>query len=480
MFFVLAGYLWLLMLTNRSSRLAPAEFRRSSPRALAASVVLVVFATISGFASWDPADSVNVVVRLAYLSMLWFWMLRCLSVNRRAITVFLTAWRWGVVVSAVAAIAANAGLIQLGVANSEDRQTAWFGHPNDLGGYLAVAVPIFILGVPTMSNRRRATGLWRAVLLGLIVFGLSTTGSMSAFLSAAVGSIAAGLAILITGPRDRRRRHTHPLKVMGLTVLGLVALMLLARTDTPVVERFTRFGEGDQYVAGSVNDRGAANQAVFESFDDVLVVGHGLDDRAQDDLDSPLGVHNMYLKMLYEAGLIGATALILLLVVAVQQAWRLMRATRATAIHRDIAAVFGSLIAAILFSNFQPTSIQRYYWLPIALIHCYWTLRRSEIAGGETEAELNAWATAGARSADRAGHTGLDAGAAGTGGRPSRPRSSSDRPSRWVAHRSGVNCRASDRLARDIARRVPSSDPDMRSSARARASASPGDTTAPL
>ena len=391
-FFVLAAYLWLLMLTGRSSRLAPAEFRRSSPRALAASVVLVVFATISGFASWEPTDSINIVVRLAYLTMLWFWMLRCLSVNRRAIATFLTAWRWGVVLSAVAAIAANAGLIKLGLANSEDRQTAWFGHPNDLGGFLAVAVPIFLLGVPATSNRRRATGPWRAGLLGLIVFGLSTTGSMSAFLSAAVGSIAAGLAILITGPRDRRRGHTHPLKVMGLTVAGIVALMMLARTDTPVVERFTRFGEGDQYVAGSVNDRGAANQAVVENFDDVLVVGHGLDHRAQQDLGTPLGVHNMYLKMLYEAGLIGATALVLLLLVTVQQAWRLLRATRATALHRDIAAVLGSVVAAILFSNFQPTSIQRYYWLPIAMIQCYWTLRRYEIATGATEEELNAWA----------------------------------------------------------------------------------------
>lgn len=391
-FFALAGYLWLLLLTGRSSRLAPIEFRRSSPRALAASIVLVVFATTSSFASWNPLGSMSIVVRLAYLTMLWFWMLRSLSVNRRAITVFLIAWRWGVVLSAMAAIAANAGLIELGIVNSEDRQTAWFGHPNDLGGYLAVAVPVFILGVPTTSKRRRiATGPSRAVLLGIIVFGLSTTGSMSAFLSAAVGSVVAGLAILTTGPRDGRRRHTHPLKLMALTVIGTIALMALAQTDTPVVERFTRFGEGDQYVAGSVNDRGAANEAVFETFDDVLIVGHGLDDRAQFDLDTDLAVHNMYLKLLYEAGLIGATALVLLLVFALQQAWRLLRASSSTALHRDIAAVLGSMVAAILFSNFQPTSIQRFYWLPIALIQCYWTLRRSEIASGATEDDLNSW-----------------------------------------------------------------------------------------
>jgi O-antigen ligase len=391
-FFGLAGYLCLLMLTGRSSRLAPAEFRRSSPRALAAAVVLVVFATISGFASWDPIGSIRVVIRLAYLTMLWFWMLRCLSVNRRAIAISLTAWRWGIVASALAATVANAGLIQLGAANPENRQTGWFNHPNDLGGYLAVAVPIFILGAPASSMRQRqAHWAWRAALLGVVCFGLSTTGSMTAFLSAAIGSVAAGLARLITGPRDHTRRHTHPLKVMSLMVVGMVALLLLSRTDTPVVERLTRFGEGDQYVTGSVNDRGTANQAVFVSFDDVLIVGNGLDHRAQDDLDAPIGVHNMYLKMLYEAGLIGAAALVLLIVVVLQQAWRLLIATRSTALHRDITAVFGSLVAAILFSNFQPTSVQRYYWLPFALIQCYWTLRRTEIAAGATEAELNAW-----------------------------------------------------------------------------------------
>ncbi len=391
-FFGLASVLWLLMLSGRASRLAPAEFRRSSPRILAASVVLLVFGTISGFRSWDPAGSIGVVLRLGYLTMLWFWMLRCLSVNRRAVAAFLTAWRWGVLISAVAVILANAGLFKLGAPNAENRQTGWFGHPNDLGGFFAVAVPVFALGAPTALRQGRwSRGPWRAVLLGIVVFGLSTTGSMSAFLAGAAGAIASGLALLFTGARDRNRRQLHPLKAMALVIIGAIALTMLANSDTAVVERFTRFEEGDAYVSGSVGDRGKANEEVINNLDNSLIIGHGLDSLGQVDLDLDLGVHNMYLKLLYEGGLIAATALVLVLIITLQQAWRLLISTRSTLLHRDIAAVFGSVVAAIVFSNFQPTSIQRFYWLPIAMIQCYWTLRRSEIASGMTEDELNSW-----------------------------------------------------------------------------------------
>lgn len=234
-FFGLAGVIWLLMLTGRADRFAPSRFRRSSPRILTASIVLVLFATISSFRSWDPADSMNTVVRLGYLTMLWFWMLRCLSVNRRAIAVLLRAWRWGVVITSVAVILANAGAFKLGVPNAEGRQTGWFGHPNDLGGYLAVSIPLFVMAAPVaVTERQQLRALRRPVMLGVVVFALSTAGSMSAFLGAAAGTLAAGLTYLLTSDSAvGRRRATHPLKLASLVLLGVVGLVALARTDTP-------------------------------------------------------------------------------------------------------------------------------------------------------------------------------------------------------------------------------------------------------
>lgn len=393
-FFGLAGVIWLLMLTGRADRFAPSRFRRSSPRILTASIVLVLFATISSFRSWDPADSMNTVVRLGYLTMLWFWMLRCLSVNRRAIAVLLRAWRWGVVITSVAVILANAGAFKLGVPNAEGRQTGWFGHPNDLGGYLAVSIPLFVMAAPVaVTERQQLRALRRPVMLGVVVFALSTAGSMSAFLGAAAGTLAAGLTYLLTSDSAvGRRRATHPLKLASLVLLGVVGLVALARTDTPLVQRFTRLGEGDAYVSGSIDSRTDGNEQVINSFDQVLVLGRGLDSAAQQDLDLEIGVHNMYLKLVYETGFIAAFALLLILVFTLHQAWRLLLNTRSTMLHRDICAVLGAIVAAVVFANFQPTTIHRYFWLPIAMIQCYWTLRRSELASGQTEEELNAWA----------------------------------------------------------------------------------------
>jgi O-antigen ligase len=400
-FFGLAGVIWLLMLTGRADRFAPSRFRRSSPRILALSIVLVLFATISSFRSWDPADSMNTVVRLGYLTMLWFWMLRCLSVNRRTIAVLLRAWRCGVVITSVAVILANAGAFKLGVPNAEGRQTGWFGHPNDLGGYLAVSIPLFVMAAPVaITERRQLRALWRPVMLALVVFAMSTAGSMSAFLGAAAGTLAAGFAYLLTGDSGSgRRRATHPLKLAGLVLLGAVGIAALARTDTPLVQRFTRLGEGDAYVSGSIDSRTDGNEQVINSFDQVLVLGRGLDSAAQQDLDLEIGVHNMYLKLVYEGGFIAALALVLILVFTLHQAWRLLLNTRSTMLHRDICAVAGTIVAAIVFANFQPTTIQRFFWLPIAMMQCYWTLRRTELAGGLTEDELNDWADpGGARS----------------------------------------------------------------------------------
>jgi O-antigen ligase len=392
-FFGLAGIIWLLMLTGRTDRFAPSRFRRSSPRLLAASIVLVLFATISSFRSWDPADSMNTVVRLGYLTMLWFWMLRCLSIDRRTIALLLRAWRWGALVTSIAVVLANAGMFKLGVPNAEGRQTGWFGHPNDLGGYLAVSIPLFVMATPVaVTERHQLRALWRPLQLGLVVFGMSTAGSMSAFLGAAAGTLATGFAFLLTNdPGGGRRRATHPLKLATLVLLALLGLVALIRTDTPLVQRVTRLGEGDSYVSGSIDSRTNGNAEVINSLDQVLVIGHGLDNFAQQDLEIEIGVHNMYLKLTYEAGLIAAVALVLILVFTLHQAWRLLLSTRSTMIHRDICAVLGCVVAAIVFANFQPTTIQRFYWLPIAMIQCYWTLRRSELAGGQTEDELNAW-----------------------------------------------------------------------------------------
>jgi hypothetical protein len=379
-FFGLAGVLWFLMLTGRVSSISAPATRRSSPRLLAATIVVLVLATVSSFQSWYPEESIGVVLRLIYLTVLWFWILRCLSISRRAIAWLLRGWRWGVLIASAGALASNAGLVALGQENPENRQTAWFGHPNDLAGYITVAVPIFVLAAPraVVWARRRAQLRWM-VSVGVVVFALATTGSMTGFVSATAGVAAGGAALLLTRSSEGRG-VVHPLKVMATLVVVAVALTVLFTSDVPVADRITRLGEGDSAVETSVGTRGALNERVANQFDELLVIGHGLDLAAQDELrGADAGIHNMYVKVLYEAGLIAAIALVTLLVVALQMCWKVLVNMRATEIHPDIAAVFGSAVAALTFALFQPILFHRYFWLPFGIIQCLWAMRRAEL-----------------------------------------------------------------------------------------------------
>ena len=53
-----------------------------------------------------------------------------------------------ILLNALIAISGQMGLTNFGVENSENRQTAFFDQPNELGGLLVIGLPLFVLGVP--------------------------------------------------------------------------------------------------------------------------------------------------------------------------------------------------------------------------------------------------------------------------------------------------------------------------------------------
>jgi O-antigen ligase len=380
-FFALASVIGVLSLTGSDRTLTPAGSRGTSPRILVASVVIVTMGVLASLRSFTPETSLQIVVRLGYLTLLWFWMLRCVAVDRRSIGVLVMGWRIAVIISCAGAIAANAGLIDLGVAAGENRQTAWFGHPNDLAGFLALAIPVLVMAAPRdRTSRGRAPRLRSALLLGAVVFGIATTGSISALLAAVVGTAAAGLALSLTGRPVPGARRVHPIMVMVAAVAALASLGLLARSDVPVFERLARFEQGNSGVNSSVEGRSDLNEQVVQSLDDVLVVGHGMT-TAGGEAGAAANVHNMYLKLVFEIGMLGAAALIFLLGLTLKQAWMLLRSTAGSQLHATVVALFGSVVAGLTFAAFQPINVQRYFWLPIALVQCIWTLRRRELTG---------------------------------------------------------------------------------------------------
>src|SRR5690606_24388097 len=250
------------LLTGRQAWLAPAAARRSPQLVLAGSTLLLAAGTLSSFRSWDPARSLLVVARIGYLTLVWFWILRAVTPTRAALAALLRAWRWGVAFTVAAAALDQVGLVNISAENSEGRQTAFTGHPNDLAGYLVVVLPLLLLGVPATPGRsRRAEVAWRVGLTGFTVYGVSMSGSLTGLLTAGF-SMVATVAILVLVPPGQRRRRS-PLAVVGFGALAVVGAVLLFTSDLPVIERIERYQSGDRYVTGSVSMRGELNAQVL-------------------------------------------------------------------------------------------------------------------------------------------------------------------------------------------------------------------------
>ncbi|HKY15379.1 MAG TPA: O-antigen ligase family protein [Microthrixaceae bacterium] len=382
MFLLSAAVVCLKLLAGRTADLAPNAMRKTSPPMLIGTLVIVVAGTASSFQSYEPFRSVAMVIRIVWITLVWFWVLRSVCPNRETLASLLRGLRATVLVSCAGAIAGYLGFVHLTRTNNEDREAAFFNHPNELGGLLAMAVPLVLLGVLSRRKDQTDTTVRRVALLILVVGSLGTSGSMTAFLSCAAG-VATVVALNLLTKRAGHRRFRTPLPYM-VGVLALVGgLAWLSTTELPVVERFTELGEGDTQVTNSVNSREDLNSYVLNRLDNSLVIGVGLDSNTTDVIDfngtSASRVHNMYLKLLYEAGVPSLVGLSIIMATTVRQGWLLAVNTRNDDLHPIVVGLLGSLVTMSVFAMFQPLFAQRYYWLPVGLIGVIWALRRQEL-----------------------------------------------------------------------------------------------------
>lgn len=403
-----AAVICFQLLSGHTRSLASAAGRRGSTPVFVGTIVLLTAGTVSAFNSLDPGASIATTLRFGWITVIWFWVLRTVCRDRAALRSLLQGWRILILLSAVVAVVSHLGLVSWTVDNAENRQTGFFGHPNDLGGLLAVGLPILLLGLPQVPGRRRSTEVAaRAAPCALVLYAISTTGSMSALLAAAAGVSVVALATWFFGS-PAQHRPMNPLAVMVLGSLALVAATLLATSDLPVVERFTRYSEGDVQVQSSVQSRDERNTQVIARFDESLVIGRGFDghDPADPGEAEAASAHNMFLRMLFQTGLPGVLGLFAILLFSLHHAARLLRNLRDDPLRASCLALLGALVTANTFAMFQPTEFQRYYWLPVALIGCLWALRKGELrlSGASTEGSAGPGSRRQARGLPEVGH----------------------------------------------------------------------------
>lgn len=410
------------LVTGQTGDLAGPTMRRNSPLILVGTILMLTGGTLSAFVAWDSLWSIQVVARLAWLTLAWFWILRTVCRDRFLLAKAVNGWRIGVVVQAVVAVVSDLGIVHVGTENIEGRQTAFFAQPNELATLLAVGLPLFILDVPGRGegmDERRSMAV-RFTQIGLIGWAIASTGSMTGTLAAAAGAVAAIAVAAVTKGRaatTRRRNPLRPLVAIGIVIGGLT---VLSTSDLPVVERFTRFQEGDAGVEASVETRELRNEQAIERLPDTIVVGTGL--QLQGTASARFGatrglnpnaidgIHNMYLKVAHEAGVPALIGLLLIILAGFQQAWRLALNTSGTALHGLAAAVLGASAAACVQAMFHPIVYQRYFWVASAMTTCLWAVRRNELRLGQPAT----------RVPDAHGARGRPAAARNAGARPSR------------------------------------------------------------
>jgi hypothetical protein len=384
-FLAMAGVIVVKLLVGDESGMAPARARHSSRYVLLGSIILLTAGVLSSFQSWNPQESLTIVARLGYVTLLWFWMIRAVTDSRRALNVLLSGWRASVLLIAVVTILAEAGSLNIGIENSEERQTAFSTHPNNLAGFLLVGLPVLLMNLPRRpGHTRQRQTVVRLVSVGMVMYAISSTGSMTGFLSAIVAIVVTIAITLLFPPVESARHHYHPIAVMLGALVAVAGMGLLVNSDLPVVERFQRLEEGDAGVSTSVDTRERLNAAVLDRFDHWIIVGVGLDKASVNASGitrdvAVTSVHNMYFKVLFEAGLPALIGLMIILGATLRAGFMLVVNTRGTDLYPVAVAALASIIAALSFAWFGPILFERYFWLPVAIVWCLWALRREEL-----------------------------------------------------------------------------------------------------
>jgi O-antigen ligase len=300
----------------------------------------------------------------------------------------------------VAAIVAGAvlsvavGLVGGAVDVENDRVV---GGTGDANGFAAGLAPAIVLAAGIGAGTRRA--LVRLAVLAAVAFlvvGIATSRSRGGLLAAAV----AALAVLILAKR-------HRAWALGLVLCVLGAGFAWFSVDSAAWARISDFNED----TGRTELWGVG----WQMWQDHPLFGVGLNGfidnaagyvRALGPLEfaeflteEPKFVHNTYLQLLTEAGLVGLVLFLGVVVVCVRRAWQAAvlfeRAGDAamTALSRSVIAALISVLAAAFFLN---AATDARLWVLLALGPAMWACARSEFTsrtaragpGGATGARI--------------------------------------------------------------------------------------------
>ena len=293
---------------------------------------------------------------------------------------------------AVAFVAGATASVLLGVAletvgilvpdpEDEGRLTGGYGDPNDLA---AVLPPAIVLAGALVADRGKPIKAAAAVIaIGALVFGLVATESR--------GGMVAAAAVVVAGVLVAKRRRMRAMALVGL-VLGIAAIGFAVAPGA--WERVTSFEDRG-------NGRSELWSVAWQMAGDHPIRGVGINnfrvrshDYAQTSgplefaeflTDEPKVVHNVYLELLAETGILGLVLFLAVSIGCLRAGW--LAAVRfdvvgerslATLSRAVAAGTVGMLVAAFFISNGTDKPLWLLLALGPALLNVAW---RSSAAG---------------------------------------------------------------------------------------------------
>jgi len=370
-----SGVIIINLLSGARSRLAPPAARANSPTLLIGLMTLTfggLMATM--LRSVDSPGSALAIARIWYITIIWFWTIRSVSISLRAFQRLVLAAAVG------ATIHAGIGIYQdvsgaNAVAPTWGRSVGYSDHFGDLANSIGSAVP-FVAMWPAALRGRRFEVL-RALALAVMFGGIATTGSMTILGATVVGTlIAIALPRLLHAqPRVRKRDPTVPLVAGGIVVVTLS----LGLVQFSVFDRFNELVAGNSGARWSAESRGDMYEVAINGAARSPLVGVGLDDVSGKSADTfttvtnvdSQHVHSIYLRLLFEAGIFGLLGLLIILFLYSRDLVRIIRMTRGSPITWLPSAIFGSISVIFIAALFGPVIFSRIIWEPIAIASAF-------------------------------------------------------------------------------------------------------------
>jgi O-antigen ligase len=324
-------------------------------------LVFSVGGLVSSSDAVSAGQSVSVVVRLLYLTLVWFWLGTVLLRDWKHVEYAVLAWVVSAALSASGAVAQFFfGDVVPGGQIAWGRMTGFTEHFTHLGGLVAIAfVPALMFAVDGSGRAQRIAGGASIPLLGA---GLLLSGSVGGMGAAIVATL---LWLFLRGVTRRT------VVILGAaTVCGLVLMSATGTTDSPSpMERILRVTSTELPASegGTLYSRLDVYGEAWDRIQDHPLIGVGLDEGSNERALGPLLVHNVFLGPWFGAGILGLLGVVLLVVGLWKVGGDLLR--RTTGRERSlVAALFSGVVAFLVFAMGEPILYVRYGWFPAAIL----------------------------------------------------------------------------------------------------------------